>query len=158
LDYWSARHHGLVYLGDSRMSAKAKALIVALVFAIGLGVGRYSNDRPASETRKVVSDVQKEQDKVTEKKTTIVKEPTGKTVTTIVEETHTVAKQETKTKSQDTIKASPQLQVSVLAGIDLKTGLPTYGVAASKQFIGPITLGVFGLTNRTVGVSIGMTF
>jgi hypothetical protein len=33
-----------------------------------------------------------------------------------------------------------------------------YGISVHREFIGPITLGAFGLTNGTVGLSIGVNF
>ena len=36
--------------------------------------------------------------------------------------------------------------------------IPLYGISANKEFIGPITIGAFGLTNGTIGLSIGVNF
>lgn len=140
------------------LPTKTQSVAGLMIFIVGLGTGRYSYHQVTITQVQTVSDTQKEQDKVTDKKTTIVKEPTGKTVTTITEETRTVDTQDTKVKSQDMVKTSPQWQVSALAGIDIRTGIPAYGASLSRQFVGPITIGAFGLTNGTVGVSIGMTF
>ena len=140
------------------LSLKQFFIIGAVLIVVFFGFGRYSNRQPALVQTKTEIDVKKKEDQVVDKRTTIVKEPSGKQTTVIVEKTHTVEIQVSKKESQKTIKAAAQVQAAILLGVDIKTGVRTYGAAISKQFIGPVTLGVFGLTNKTVGVSIGMTF
>jgi F420-0:gamma-glutamyl ligase-like protein len=50
------------------------------------------------------------------------------------------------------------VNVSALIGLPLTeiTKGPVYGASISKPFIGPITLGVWGLTNFTFGLSVGL--
>lgn len=58
-----------------------------------------------------------------------------------------------------TVMVKPKLNVSGLVGVSIHDpGLPIYGISASKEVLGPITVGVFGLTNGLVGVSIGFNF
>lgn len=87
----------------------------------------------------------------------VIKQPNGaeETVTTITD--HSVkSSSETKTA----IKAGKGLSVSALVANDFSNrGLsPIYGASVSKEIIGPITIGAFGLTNGTVGVSVGLNF
>lgn len=35
---------------------------------------------------------------------------------------------------------------------------PDYGMAFSREVLGPVTIGLFGLTNKTLGVSVGLNF
>jgi hypothetical protein len=52
------------------------------------------------------------------------------------------------------------LNISALVANDFSRGVlvPTYGVSVSKQLLGPVTVGGFGLTNGTIGISIGINF
>lgn len=85
-----------------------------------------------------------------------VKEPNGteKTTTTIDSET----KSQTNTSMK--IAKSNKTNISLLASNDFSNSLikPVYGLSASRELIGPITVGVFGLTNKTIGISIGINF
>lgn len=57
------------------------------------------------------------------------------------------------------IKAA-RTNISVLAGTDFtKPGIiPLYGVSVSRELIGPVIVGVFGLKNGVAGLSIGVNF
>jgi hypothetical protein len=35
---------------------------------------------------------------------------------------------------------------------------PEFGIAVSKRIVGPFTAGLFGLQNKTIGLSLGVTF
>lgn len=140
------------------LPSKQQVIIGSVAILVAFGLGRFSATHGGEVSTK--SDTQKVVDKnvVTDKKTTIVKEPTGKVTTVITEETHTDTKSDVDTKTQEIIKPPPQWQVSALGGMDIHTMTPVYGVAVSKQFLGPFTAGAFGLSNGIVGVSVGMTF
>lgn len=66
----------------------------------------------------------------------------------------------TKTDKVQTIARANKSNLSILAGSDFTQSQikPLYGLSFSKEVIGPVTLGVFALTNSTVGVSIGYSF
>lgn len=89
--------------------------------------------------------------------TRTVTKPDGTSDTTTTTTDRTISKA-TETKQQSTTAAT--LNVSGLVANDFSQGLlkPIYGVSVSKQLIGPITVGGFGLTNGTIGVSIGLNF
>lgn len=61
---------------------------------------------------------------------------------------------------QTLVAKSSTINVSALAANDFSRGLisPTYGISISKEIVGPITIGLFGLTNSTVGLSLGINF
>lgn len=91
----------------------------------------------------------------------ITEDPGGKKTTTITENTTTDTKKVTDTQ-KDIVVTAPKssiINISALAGLDTGRGfVPTYGISASKELIGPITVGAFGLTNGTIGVSVGLNF
>lgn len=83
---------------------------------------------------------------------TIVKNKDGSSTTTIVTDRET--------KKKDVTSApKPNLNVSALAGVDVTSKFaPVYGVHVTKQVLGPVTVGAYGLTTGIVGVSLGVTF
>lgn len=143
---------------------KVMGCLVALLAAFAFG--RYSAKPSAPavhtiETTKTESDTKVNKD--THKTTVITKKPDGAETTTITEETVTSADRKTDSVAHidQTItppKVAP-LNLSVLAGIDPHNSFkPVYGLSISKQVLGPITVGVFGLTNNNFGVSLGLNF
>ena len=110
-----------------------------------------------------ILNTQKQTDKDTHERTvtTIVKEPTGKTVT------RTVTTKDTETRTDADINKTTQtetethpirkpLNISAIIAIDhLK---PAYGLSVTKEIWGPITVGAFGLSTGVIGVTIGLDF
>lgn len=113
-------------------------------------------DTKIADTKATDKDIH---DKIT---TTTTKTPDGGETITQTETKDTVTKTE-ETKDTDshvvtTITAAPKVNLAGLAGIDFSKKTPVYGASISKQLLGPVTLGVWGLTNSTIGVSIGLEF
>lgn len=132
--------------------------IVALIVAFG--IGRYSS-RSSSVKIDTKTDTTKQTDTDTHKTTVITKDSSGKEVTTITEDTTTDTKRttDTKTDSAVTPPKTSIINVSALAGLDTSRGfVPTYGVSVNREILGPLTIGAFGLTNGTIGLSLGVNF
>lgn len=131
-----------------------KAVITAIALAVVIFfAGRYSVDTsPESST---VEEINKTKD--TKKETTIVERPDGSKETHIVEETRTDTNKSRESVSKP-VDYKNKFNISLLASYDFKEFKPIYGISANKEVLGPLTLGVFGLTNGTVGLSVGMNF
>lgn len=108
-------------------------------------------------------------------KRVIVSTPDGGTTVTETEDTHidertnentktnTDAKEATATKTQ-TLR--PTWQISALVGTDVTSVAnalngsgplrPTAGIHVSRRVLGPVTVGAFGLSSGTFGVSAGL--
>ncbi len=146
------------------LSIKSKITIAVVSLLTAFATGRYSVQAPAVKTQETVkSNENIKTDKDIHKVTVITKKPTGEEVTTITEDDK--AKSDSTSNSTSTLDQTvtpPKintLNVSALAGIGLASSIqPTYGLSISKQLIGPVTTGLFGLTNGTIGVSIGLNF
>ncbi len=84
--------------------------------------------------------------------------PNGTTDTTTVTDDHT-KKLETDIKTAVVLKG-PEWNVSGLVGNDFSQGLikPIYGVSVSREILGPVTVGAFGLSNGVLGLSVGLNF
>lgn len=112
-------------------------------------LGRYS--APKTTTDKSV-----EETKNTHTETTTIKQPDGTVKTVTVTDTSKQVSKDTKTSVAPNVS---KVNVSLLSGYDYAyTSRPVYGVSISKEVIGPVTAGVFGLSNGIVGVSVGVNF
>lgn len=82
--------------------------------------------------------------------------------TTKVGTTTDVKSSDTKTSIVET-NAKNDWNISALAtkshtDDDMFKGSLSYGVHVQRRILGPISIGAFGLTNRTAGISIGVSF
>lgn len=86
-----------------------------------------------------------------------VKEPNGVVETTTTVDDDKTTSIDTLSKIQDPTKDTT---IALSYGMDFSDTIPrpVYGVQASKKFIGPLSLGVYALTNKTIGLSIGYSF
>lgn len=131
-------------------------------------------DTRKEETKNVSTDSQR--DKRVEKVTTEVVRPDGtrETTTRLVEDTKSTRSRDSATdsreeshtasteKSSETIEyGRNKLSLSVLAGAPISfssgPGSMIYGGHISRNFLGPITIGVWGLSNGTGGFSLGLS-
>jgi len=162
------------------MQTKYKVLIIIAVGATGVAVGRFTvPERVKIETKTVevvktitVKDTTK--DKKVHKETTIVEvtkpDGTKETTTKVVLDsdlkkdttTHTnVSDSKSADDKSETTKTGSRLNISVLAGAPVSLhglGNFVYGVHVSRDLLGPISVGLFGLSDGVVGGSIGLTF
>lgn len=146
------------------MLTRNEIIIISIGLVVAFAFGRYSVSPPDTKTiESVKTDTDIQKDTSTHKETTITKDPKGNEITKIVEDTNTSTKKSTDTVANIDTSVTAQkkgtINISGLAGTGIFSGLtPVYGVSASKEFIGPITVGAFGLTNGILGVSIGLNF
>lgn len=146
-----------------QISTKYKVIGSAAALATAFAFGRYSAPvTPTVKTHEITNtseSMKKDQD--THKKISITKKPDGTVITdiTVDTDTKTDANKNTDLKLDQTVTPPKRstLNVSALGGYDFRKG-PVYGGSVSKEVLGPITIGGFGLTNGTVGVSIGLNF
>jgi len=148
------------------MSLQYKVIGALVALIVAFGVGRYSATSQQSAV-KTITDVKTDTDtkvnKDVKKTITETKKPDGEVTTVTTEEAVTVVDQQKDQVSHQSATVIPPktntLNLSALVGINPVDGLtPLYGLSVSKQFIGPITGGIWGLTNGTFGVSVGINF
>jgi hypothetical protein len=138
-------------------SFKTNLYVGFICLALGLGIGRYTN-RGIGSTTDTTKDTQQAQD--TKKITVIITAPDGKKTKTETTEVDSHTSTETK-KSVDVVvkPKQPIINFSALAGTDINQPFkPIYGVSVSKEILGPVTAGVWVLSNSTVGISVGVNF
>lgn len=150
------------------LKTKAGAIIISLLVAFSFG--RYSvNQTPDVKTTENIKTNNKiNENKNNHTKTTVVttkdKDGVEKTITTVDSVTNDQLSQTDKSSTDIKQSVTPPKQskanISLIAANDFAKGqiLPSYGLSVSKEIIGPITIGAFGLNNGTIGVSIGLDF
>lgn len=127
---------------------------VVLAFLIAAGayqLGKHSVVIEVDKTKQVDKDIHSKTVKVK------TKLPSGEetTTTTIVKDTSIESSEAVHTE----VKPTPKTNVSLLVGAETKLPIvPLYGISVTREVLGPITVGAFGMSNSTVGVSLGVDF
>jgi hypothetical protein len=156
------------------MNGRDLAILASIGMLVAFAAGRWTGPekiktvvQTVTVEKKTDDQTKKEQD---HKKYTVVETttPNGtKTKTTTITDDRGVTSTDkstdntdtTQTKSKEVDKSSSKLTLQVLAGLNITApGTPTYGLSVSRNLLGPIVVGVFGMTNHTAGFSIGLTF
>lgn len=132
------------------MKNKVLLVIGILLFASGFFAAKYKYSQATDKTK--TEDKDHTITKIIEHKH---KDGSSDTVT-VIDDKKSHKETEIHTKPIDTSK----LNLSVLAANDFSQSIvkPVYGLSISKELIGPITLGLFGFTDRRMGISIGVNF
>lgn len=144
---------------------KVLAIGSIVLLCLGAAAGRYAT--PEKVIVKTVQ-VEKKQIDKNEHKDVIIdkrvnKDGSSETITKISDDSNTHITDKKETKSE-TIVNNPKnwnvsLLVSPVANDDIfPTGSLSYGVHVQRKILGPISVGAFGLTNRTYGLSVGVEF
>lgn len=136
------------------------ALVGLACLAVGYVFGRFETpDVKTAETTQMNTDKQK--DVVTQTTTTVQEQPNGAKTTQTVTTSHTVASVATSEQSKEKTSSTTgggHTNFDLLYGYQIGRAGPVYGGAITKDVLGPISLGVWGLTNSTYGVSLGVSF
>jgi len=145
------------------MDFKKIAIMVLVALGLGYAVGRYV--QPASikivkeEVIKIVDRINKDVVTIIEK----ITRPDGtvEEKTTIIDKTQYEHYQQQQTNESTTIVSQKaQWKVQGLAGIRIDDfrGPQIYGVGIERRIIGPVFVGVWGNTDKQVGLSVGLEF
>lgn len=120
------------------------------VTVAAFAVGRYS------ATMAVRQEVHTNQAVATHRQVIRTKRPDG-TVQTV---STTDTSSQTQTSSITVKTPGSKANISLLAGTDLSERplAPVFGVSITKEVLGPISVGIFGLNNGVAGVSVGLSF
>lgn len=163
------------------MTTKNWVIMVIIVGLTGVAIGRYTVPKKVTiQTQTVTTDkVNTKMDDKTNVKThkdettTIVKKPDGtvETITKISEDTNTgkdvaiatnIDTTDKLNTKKETVSQSGHLNLSFLAGANpfnftSQPGI-VYGASITTTLIGPVTSGLWGLSNGTCGASVGLNF
>lgn len=147
------------------MDKKNKIIIISITMLLGFSIGRYSAPTKI-ETKTVTIEVEKkveDTDKKEHTRTVEVIKPNGTRTTTIeqiIEESSKTIIDKTNLNENTKLVESKNntTNISLLAGVDIYNPKLVYGLAMSKGILGPVTIGIFGFTNKLIGASIGLNF
>ena len=151
------------------MTQKTKDRLAGLaglaMLIVAFAIGRYTVPVKTITVTKTVEVEKKTSDYQDHKVVTIVdtKKPDGTdTKTTIITDNRDdKTTDDTKTDTSQTkevSKSSDHLTLSLLAGANVSAlGTPIYGGMVSKSLLGPINIGAFGMTNKVIGFSLGVS-
>ncbi len=142
---------------------RTQYIVLVILVASAFAVGRYSVQFTESTEVKVDETVRRDKDVKTIKTEVVVKDVDGKETKTTVTETEaktiTTKEKETSKIVESGVAEVDKYSVNVLIGVNKDAlSAPIYGFSASKKFIGPLSLGLWGLTNMTGGLSVGWSF
>lgn len=161
------------------METKTKIIIATISLITAFAFGRYSVPERVKIETKIVevekktsdknSEAERNKKKTTETKETVKPDGTRETTTKTTEETEVSKKNnehstdetsKNSESSKEVISGQSKTSLNVLAGIKVSdiTGGLIYGVSVTKPILGPISIGVWGLTNSTIGASVGLLF
>ncbi len=160
------------------MTTTQKVIVVIVLTVVSGAIGRFTAPTKVkieTKTVEVIKEVKVSNEmKVKNKKKTVTTvtdtKPDGsKHETTTVTEGVVSSTNETvndtkdgsisTTTSKEVTKASGRTNLSLLGGVSRdNSGLlsPTYGVGVMRNILGPITIGVWGLTTGVLGASVGI--
>lgn len=151
------------------MTEKTKVIIVVVIASaiVGFSFQTYKKKTETHINETKTQDKTTETDKHVETKVVEIIAPDGtKTTTTeTVEDTkkHRDSTTVTEKQKDQTVEVSrgegSKVSISALVGTSLTSlGTPVYGATVSKPILGPITVGLWGLSSGTGGISVGLTF
>lgn len=140
-----------------------KYIVAILLLLLAYAGGRYL--QPAKiETviqEKIVTKEVIKKDVVTEIREIVKPDGTKETVTIIKDKTE-IAKDTQKDLKVDKIivNSKPNFKLAGLTGIDANPNGNTiiYGISVEKRIFGPVSAGIWGLTNKTGGLSVSVEF
>lgn len=146
------------------MTTKFKALLVLMALLSAFAFGRYSSTLTTTTTTEDKTKLQDDTITKSHTITVILKRPDGSSTTT--ETTDTTAKanitenQDDKSKIVVQTQKKSQFNVSVLLVPTITNNAlaPKYGLSITHELIGPVTVGLFGIDNGTIGLSLGLNF
>ena len=139
---------------------KTKVIVGIVAIATAFAFGRYS--APIRVEKEIVEVEKKTEDKRKEIIKTEVVRPDGTKETT----TKTVVDSKTTTDSTKSEKElvegqTSKVSISALVGAPLTLSgplTPVYGGHIHRPLLGPVSVGIWGLSNATAGLSFGLTF
>lgn len=156
------------------MTTKTFVIVWITSGAIAFATGRWAaptkvvTETKTVEVEKKTTDTEAERNKHKETTTTTTERPDGvkETTTKTVEDTNTSKNSHSdtditkdSTTKTETSYNKPSLTVFGLYGLNLDSPhSAVWGVSVNKQVFGPVGLGLWGLSDKTFGASVSLTF
>ena len=162
------------------MTNKSKIIISFVALLVAFAFGRWSAPEKIKEVTKTVEvekkltqeEKDKQQNTHKKTKTVVVKNKDGSETTTtetsedtdINDKVNKVIaddKSKSTTQEKEITKSSSKTTLSAMYGLKFnftQPTLPIYGGSISREVLGPISIGLWGLSNGEGGASVGLSF
>lgn len=146
-----------------------KQTIIALIAALitGLAIGHFTHPTSIVKTEQKTTAIADNKEIVKQDKSIITstKKPDGTVITTTHEDVTTTV-QDAKhvniadNKQESITYGQPKWAINALAVSRMLSGSPgiVWGGQLTHRFLGPFQAGIFALSDKTVGVSLGISF
>jgi len=132
-----------------------------IIFVVGMVVGAWIAQESGKVTKeKTKVEVTQDHTQIQDNKTVIEKiKPDGTVIRKIVQNTNTKVdvKKDTEQKSVEIVDRTKNWYIGAMAGNNFSTATPVFGAEIHKRIMGPFSAGLFLLTDKTAGVTIGMS-
>lgn len=145
------------------MNLKTAAIVLGALCAVSFAVGRYTAPEKVKTEIKIQKEVITQQ--VVHTVTKVVERPDGTKETEVTQDSDTNTHSDTvKDKLKEVIVSHDSLNISILAGAQphlfqgISVGPIIYGASVTKTLWGPVTIGAWGLSDLSAGVSLGLNF
>lgn len=129
--------------------------VLGILFIVSLVVSYMAGVHSVDVSKTKVDTISQDH---TQKTIVTIKKPDGSSTTTETVDSRSTTKTDAVTQTPTSTKQ--KTNISVLVGNDFSKSAikPMYGVSGNREFIGNLTVGAYGLTNGTVGLSLGLNF
>jgi hypothetical protein len=139
-------------------NTKTQIIVTIILVVAAFGAGRYlTPTKVVTKTQVVTQTNDIIHDHI---HTVVVTNPNGTTTTTT--DNNSVIDDKTDTDSNSstvTTYSKPQWKVSGMAGLSVNSlSTPIYGAQVERRILGPISAGIWGLSNSTGGVALSLEF
>jgi len=143
------------------MTKRNIVIFSILLIAGSFFIGRHTAPTKI-ETKVVTVEVEKkhEDTKINEVKVEVIKPDGTRTITTNTKtETKTDIEKNSRVDSNTVVENKRSgTNINVLAGVDILNPKLVYGGHITRDIFGPVSIGIFGLTNGIAGASVGLRF
>lgn len=142
------------------MKTKTKVVVSVIALVVTFAAGRLSvavdSEQKENETVSTGKNEDREQIIVERESPDGSKERVIKNIYRRIERVDLVKEKDVEKKS-----SAGRFTISALGGYDVagaESGTMSIGAHASARVLGPVNVGIFGLSSGTLGVSVGITF
>lgn len=140
-------------------------IVLAVGLLLAFGLGRYSSVLTSTTTVEDKTQTQNDTDNKSHTVKVVIVKSDGSSTTTETTDSDlkqsVSSKEDLKSKVVVQTEKRPLTNVSLIVANDfMKTNdlKPRYGASVTHEVLGSMTMGLFGINNGTLGVSIGYNF
>lgn len=132
-----------------------------IIFLVGVVAGAWISHQSAKVVKKETKvEIVEDKTQIKETKTIVEKiKPDGTIIRKIVQnkDTKVDVKKDKAEAKVEIVDRSRDWYVGAMAGTTFSTPTPVFGAEVHRRILGPFSAGIFLLTNKTAGVTLGLS-